>query len=582
MKIARVNVARCKACWSSDFPCPLSPEVGYELFRSQQTVFLGPASKMALPPCVAACPANICVQGYIGLIAAGLYGEAYRLIRFSVPFPQTLGLVCPHPCQEACIRGDWDEPLVINGLKRFAAEQVTPKMRRECFEELKSAMVENGLRVAVVGAGPAGLTAAHDLRLRGYSVTVFEALEKPGGMLLTGVPEYRLPRSVLQQEIGEILELGIRLESRLNVGEDVPLAELLSKYGAVFVASGASGGARLGIPGEEAEGVIDALKFLRKVNLGGKPKIGRRVAVIGGGDAAIDGARCALRLGAEEVLILYRRSRQEMPAHLEQVTQAEDEGIKLQERVAPVRFDALNDRLQSVELTQVELGEPDESGRRRPIPRPGSNFTVEADMAIVAVGQWAERQVLQGIDLELDRRGWVRADEGTMQTSLKGLFVGGDLTSGPATVVAAVAAGKRAAQGIDRYLRGEKARQVSFFTLADLEGERRYRPSCVPRQPGAEMPQASPTERIKDFRQVELGLDEAQARAEAERCLACGLCASCNACLDTFACPAILLDERGKNAIDEALCDGCGICIQLCPNDAIEQVEIPERERVSG
>ncbi len=580
MNIARVDTARCKTCWSSVFPCPLSNEVGYGLFRSQQTVLVGPARKMSLPPCVAACPANICVQGYVGLIAAGLYEEAYRLIRLSVPFPQTLGLVCPRPCEEACIRGDWDEPLAINALKRFAAERVTPEMCRGILEELKDALIENGLRVAVVGAGPAGLAAAHDLRLLGYAVTVFERLEQPGGMLLTGVPGYRLPRSVLQREIGEILELGIELESGLRVGKDVLVEELLGEYRAVLLASGAPRGARLGIPGEEAQGVIDALQFLRELNLGGNPPVGRRVVVIGGGDAAVDGARCALRLGAGRVAILYRRSRREMPAHPEQLEQAEAEGVKIEQRVAPVRFLIEDGRLQGVELAQVELGDPDESGRRRPVPIPGSNFAMEADTAIVAVGQRADRQLLQGVNLELDRRGWVKADEETMQASVEGLFAGGDLTSGPATVIAAIAAGKRAAQGIDRHLRRDKAQRAYFSTSADLEEEQRYRPAHVPEEPRAKMPQAAPIERLKDFRQVELGLSGAQARGEAGRCLACGLCANCNSCLDTFACPAISFEE--EITINEALCDGCGICIQLCPNEAIEEVAVPEGERIGA
>jgi NADPH-dependent glutamate synthase beta subunit-like oxidoreductase/ferredoxin len=576
MEAMRLDSARCKTCWNRepDFRCPVPCEALYGAFRSLQKIQSGPARKMTVPPCVAACPANICVQGYVGLIAAGLDEQAYRLIRSRVPFPQTLGWICPHPCEQVCIRGDYDQPIAINALKRFASERVTPKLRRRLLEELKAGIAENGRKVAVIGAGPAGLSAAHDLRLRGYSVTVFERLERPGGLMLTGIPEYRLPRAVLEQEVREILELGIEFAGDIRVGEDVPLEELLRRYEAVFLAAGAQRGIALNIPGEETEGVLEALRFLRKVNLGmERPRVGPRVAVIGGGDAALDGARCALRLGAEHVAILYRRSRVELPAHREQLERAETEGIELIERVSPVRFIADDGRLRGVELVRMELGEPDESGRRRPVPLSGSEFALETDTAIVAIGQQADLQPLQGLDVARDSRGWVKVNE-HMMTSIERLFAGGDLVSGPATAIAAIAAGKRAAAGIDRYLRGEQAKTVCFYSLADLEHEERYHPPDVREQPRVEIPQAPAAERSRDFRPVEPGWKEPAApRAEAERCLACGLCANCNACLDTFACPALSLDEEGKITIDELLCDGCGVCVQLCPNDAFTEVE---------
>jgi len=585
MKITRVDPDRCKTCWNCEpgFRCIVPYEPRYELFRSYQKIKGGPAGKMRVPPCVAACPANICVQGYVGLVAAGLYEQAYRLIRWRVPFPHTLSLVCPHPCEDACIRGDYDRPIAINALKRFAVEQTTPEMRQRFLDELKSEIVENGRKIAVIGAGPAGLTAAHDLRLRGYAVTVFEALPRAGGMMLTGIPEYRLPRPVLEEEIAEILELGIELVTGIRVGEDVPLEELLREYEAIFLASGAHHGVKLNIPGEEAAGVLDGLRLLRAVNLGGeRPRVGTPAVVIGGGDAAIDGARVALRLGAKRVSILYRRSRAEMPAHPEQVEGALAEGIRIEEQVAPRRFLAQDGRLEGLELIRTELGPPDESGRRRPIPIEGSEFVIEADTAIVAIGQRAEPGLLQDLGVELNEGGWVRIDEETGQTSIESLFAGGDVASGPATVIAAIAAGKRAAWGIDRYLRGDKAKEVCFRTWGDSEQEERYRPPHVPQEERAVISQVPAEERIEDFRLIELGLAEEAARAEAWRCLACGLCANCNACLDTFACPAIFLGEQGKIAIEETLCDNCGLCLQLCPNDAIAEVEVPEEERVGA
>jgi NADPH-dependent glutamate synthase beta subunit-like oxidoreductase len=575
MASVKVDLTRCKRCWNRQpgFRCPVPLELLYESFRALQKVQAGMGmGKMTLPPCVAACPANICVQGYVGLVAAGLYEEAYRLIRSRVPFPHTLGLVCPGPCERSCIRGDYDQPVAINALKRFAAERTSPAARRRLLEELKAGIVENGLEVAVVGAGPAGLACAHDLRLRGYAVTIYEALERPGGLLLTGIPAYRLPRPVLEEELAEIFELGVKFAGGLRLGVDLELADLLEGTSAVFLAAGAQSAIKLNIPGEEAEGVYEALSFLREVNLGGRPKVGPAVAVIGGGDAAVDGARVALRLGAEKVSILYRRSRAEMPAHSEQLAQAEAEGVELLERVAPVRFIVGSGRLRAIELVRTELGEPDASGRRRPIPVPGSEFILEAETALVAAGQRPEPGLLAGLGVELDEAGLPRVDQ-SMMTSVEGLFAGGDLTTGPGTVISAIAAGKRAAAGIDLYLRGERAEPVYFASLADLEHEERYHPPKVPRRSRAVPPQAPAAARREDFRQVELGLDEVEAQAEARRCLACGLCANCNACLDTFGCPAISLDEAGRIAIEEALCNGCGVCPQLCPNDALIEAE---------
>lgn len=581
----KVDLTRCKRCWNRepDFRCPVPPELLYESFRALQKVQTGPGSgKMALPPCVAACPANICVQGYIGLVAAGLYEEAYRLIRSRVPFPYVLGLVCPGPCEASCIRGDYDQPLAINALKRFAVERAGPAARRRLLEELKAGIAENGSEVAVVGAGPAGLTCAHDLRLRGYAVTVYEALDRPGGLLLTGIPVYRLPREVLEQELEEIFDLGIEFVGGLRVGVggkggELSLEALLKEYKAVFLAAGAQHAVKLNIPGEGAEGVWEALSFLKEVNLGGRPRgeLGPAVAVIGGGDAAVDSARVALRLGAERVSILYRRSRAEMPAHAAQLEQAEAEGVELLERVAPVRFIAEAGRLRAIELVRMELGEPDASGRPRPVPIAGSEFVLEAETALVAAGQRPEVGLLQGLGLELDEAGLPRLDQ-NMMTSVEGLFAGGDFATGPATVIAAIAAGKRAAAGIDLYLRSERARPSYFVSLADLEKGERYHPQEVTRQARAVPLQAPPAARRGDFRQVELGLDEGEALAEAQRCLACGLCANCNACLDTFGCPALSLDEAGRIAVDEVLCTGCGVCPQLCPNDALIEAEAEE------
>ncbi|OGF56338.1 MAG: hypothetical protein A2Z21_05880 [Candidatus Fraserbacteria bacterium RBG_16_55_9] len=580
MKDVRVNPFKCKACWNSEpgFRCVVPNAALYDIFRSQQKIRSGGSRKMPIPPCVAACPANICVQGYVGLTAAGLYDQAYRLIRSRVPFPHTLSLVCPQPCEGHCIHVNNGQPIAINALKRFVAERAVGRIRRKFLDELKSSIVGNGMSIAVVGAGPAGLTAAHDLRLRGYSVTVYEALENPGGMLYAGIPAFRLPRSVLDQEIKEILELGIELKTGVRIGQDIPVEELWKGHSAIFLAAGAHHGGMLKIPGAEAEGVMDALKFLREVNRGGRPRVGPRVAVIGGGDSALDAARVARRLGAEEVSLCYRRSRIEMPAHPDQVEQAEAEGIEIIEQAAPIRFLTQNERLISLESVRMELGALDGSGRRRPIPIPDSNFTVGIDTALVAIGQRPDSRFLKDLGLILDHRGWVEVG-GLGMTSVERLFAGGDLVSGPSTVIEAIAAGKRAAGAIDRYLRGETAKAATFHTPHELKNVERYKPSHVSER--VKTAQRDPSKRVSDFHLVDLGLTEMQVQAEARRCLVCGLCANCNACVDTFACPALLVSETGKIVIDGVLCNECGICAQLCPNDAIEVIEV-EREEAVG
>ena len=577
--IFKIDQERCKTCWHCEDgrPCavPLSKE--YELFRSEQRIVNSSGGgeqprKMPLPPCSAACPANICVQGYVALIASRRYKEALRLIRDRIPFPSICGGVCPHPCEDECTRGEYDEPIAINALKRFVAERETEEEREEYLQELKGRIDKKGERVAVIGSGPAGLTCAHDLVLRGYDVTVFEALPVPGGMMTVGIPEYRLPREVLRREIEFIEDLGVEITTGVRVGRDISLGELFDRgYEAIFIAAGAHRGAKLGIEGEEGPGVLDALSFLREINLGeNNVKVGRRVAVIGGGDAAIDAARSALRLGAEDVFILYRRSQEEMPAHREQVEAAEEEGVRIDFLVAPVRFITGSGGLEAIECRRMTLGEPDESGRRRPVPVEGSNFTVEADTVIVAIGQLSDLGfITEEYPLELTERGTIKVDPATCETSVPRIFAGGDVVTGPKTVIHAIAAGRRAAWGIDLRLSGE-AQPVRFYEEALAE---RYKPGAVATKPRTEMAVLPAPERIRGFAVVEKGFSEEEAHAEAYRCLACGLCANCNNCIDNFACPALYLEE-GRVMINEELCDGCGVCAELCPNDAIIEVSV--------
>jgi NADPH-dependent glutamate synthase beta subunit-like oxidoreductase len=416
--VYHVDSSRCKTCWhcQAGGSCVVPLLKDYELFRSRQKIIAQngsatdvPVRKMVIAPCSTACPANICVQGYIGFIASGRYSEALRLVRDRIPFPSICGGVCPHPCEDVCVRGDYDNPLAINALKRFVAERETEAEHAEYVKSLKTKSIKKNKQVAVVGAGPAGLACAHDLALRGYDVTVFEALERPGGMMTVGIPRYRLPYQMLKREIELIEDLGVQIVTGVHVGQDISLRELFARgYEAIFIGTGAHVGLKLGIEGEECAGILDALSFLKRINLDEESiQVGRRVAVIGGGDAAIDAARSALRLGAEHVQLLYRRTREEMPAHREQIEAAEEEGVALKFLVAPIRFlSGTKSYLKGAECLRMALGAPDETGRRRPMPIKGSSFMIHVDTAIVAIGQRTDLSLRKsGLNAPLFERG---------------------------------------------------------------------------------------------------------------------------------------------------------------------------------
>jgi NADH-quinone oxidoreductase subunit F len=506
----------------------------------------GVCSALMLAPCHNRCPAGQNVPLYVSLLGEGRFAEALEVIRDTNPFPSVCGRVCDHNCEYKCRRGLVDEPIAIRALKRFAVdyERLSGKeWRPSRIEE------EKGQKVAIVGGGPAGLTAAYYLARRGYPVTVFEALPVLGGMLAVGIPEYRLPKAILQAEIDGILSLGVEVRLETAVGRDVSLEELQEQYDAVYLATGAHASRPLGLPGEELEGVIPGATFLRDLNLANgewrngslesddpqsairnpqsirHPQSASRksqVVVIGAGNVAMDAARSALRLGAAEVQVLYRRTREEAPALGEELEGAEEEGVIFQFLVVPIRFLG-NGRVTGVECRRAELGGFDSSGRRRPVEVPGSEFIVPADVVIPAVSQECDLSYVQGENTAaLGGRGrTIAVDPRTFATSLPGLFAGGDVTTGPATVIEAIAAGRKAATTIDRYLKGlgveprpAEPPQKPAGNPPELEdGE-------VPRQPQPARPLA---DRRCNFREVELGYTVEQAVAEARRCLRCDL-----------------------------------------------------------
>ena len=402
--------------------------------------------RVPLPPCQEACPIQQDTKGYVALVAKGKFKEALELIREVNPLPAVCGFICHHPCEEACLRTEVDQPIPIRLLKRFVAEY--ERSGEKTLRRLKKKRRE---KILVIGSGPAGLTAANDLRLLGFGVTIVEALPILGGMLSVGIPEFRLPRDIVQMEIDGIRALGVEMKTKHRFHFDGN-GKRFQKLGfqAAFLSIGAHRSLRLNIPGEELQGVLPGVEFLRDINLGKKIKIGKKIAVIGGGNVALDVARSAIRLGSESVEIYYRRSREEMPAIPEEVEEAMREGIKIHFLASPVKMMGRGEKTIGMECVRMRLGEPDETKRRRPIPIEGSNFRFHADTIIAAIGQRVDRNASK--EFETNQEGTIRVDPETGETSMKGVFAGGDVVTGPGWAIDAIAAGKKGAQSIYRYL----------------------------------------------------------------------------------------------------------------------------------
>ncbi len=537
-------------------------------------------------PCRVACPAGVNVKAYVGLIAVGNFERALAVVRTTNPLPGICGRICTHPCEAECRRGEIDQPVAIRALKRFIADYAFTAPEAK----LPPATPQRAEKVAVIGAGPAGLTAANDLIRLGYRVTIFEAQDKPGGMLVWGIPPFRLPRNIIEQEIDSILGLGI--EIFLNTRVSDPKQLLKDGYRAVFYAPGCQKGIKLGLPREdELHGVIDSLTFLRRVYNGEISRVSGRVLVIGGGDSAIDSARVAVRSGADEVWIVYRRTREEMPAAEEEIGAAEEEGVRLDYLTQPVAFIHQEGRVVGLRCVRNTLGAPDSSGRRRPVPISGSEFVIPANWVITALGQKPEQEV---------------------KDSPEGVFVGGDAAGGPATVIDAIASGHLGARAIHRYItgQGEEARQGLGATELELGT------TVLTAVPVARVqPRVLPLTARRSFEEIESVLTPSEAIQEAQRCLRCGPCVECVLCHNT--CPRHLVKvyfpQTGESVfirvpvldkvfsgrlekkagvikvaggdefnielfplivrVDSELCRGCGSCVDVCPHSAISLKE---------
>ena len=571
-------------------------------------------------PCQLNCPAHTDCQGYVGLIANGAYDAAVKLIKNKIPLPASIGRVCPHPCEKACRRKNVEEPINIAQLKAFAADM---DLKENSY--LPDIMARTGKKVAVIGGGPAGLTAAYYLNIMGHSVTVYDMMDKMGGMLRYGIPQYRLPKEVLDKEIAIIEKSGVKLVNNVKLGRDFTIEALQKENDAVIVAVGAWQSSSMRTPGEDLQGVYGGIDFLRSVIKGNAPAIGDRVVICGGGNTAMDACRTAVRLGAKEVYVVYRRTRNEMPADKLEIDEAEEEGVIYKFLTNPLSFNGENGKVTSITLQIMELGEPDASGRRSPVPVEGKTEEIAVDSVILAIGQ----RLVQGdvAELTLNKRGNIEADPDFFTTNLDGVFAIGDATNrGASIAIEAIGEADRCAKAVDAYLNGQpldtrvpyiSKRDEKTIDYSDREIKDRISPKVLP-----------PQVRNKSFDEVSLGFTEEEAKAEASRCLECGcreyykckllkaaqrydiqperwagempqtythdenafierntakciLCGLCvRSCREVMDIHAIGLMGRGFKTdispafalpLDQTKCNNCGLCVSLCPTGALTE-----------
>jgi heterodisulfide reductase subunit A len=544
-----IDVKECNGCSDCEKVCPVTVPSEFNMKLGTRKAAYRPfpqavpsafvIDKQGKSPCSVTCPAGVNAHGYVALISQGKFKEAMEVLRRTMPFAGVCGRVCTHPCEAECERGKVDHPIAIRSLKRFMADY-EHKNGREKAARVETTKKE---KIAVVGSGPAGIACAYDLVKAGYPVTVFEAAEKAGGMLRYGIPEYRLPKNILDDEIEYVKELGVEIKTKTAITN---LDDLLRQgYKAAFLANGAWVSQKMDIPGEDSKGVLHAIDFLKQVIEGKKVEIGHAVAVVGGGNAAVDAARTALRLGAKDVSIIYRRSRAEMPAIAEEIDEMEHEGVIIRYLTTPTEVITKDGKLVKIKCIKMELGEPDASGRRRPVPVKGSDFELEIDTMILATGQAVDKTRLPA-KVELNNSGTIKADPVTFQTSIDWVFAGGDVVSGPATVIEAVAAGKQAAISIDRYVNGAN---LSEGRPEVKERVKDISKAGVARKARASMPTLPSAERARSFKEVETGFDEKTAIEEANRCLNCAVCSECLECVK--ACERNAVHHEMKEEIVE-------------------------------
>jgi len=544
-----IDASKCTACGDCAEACPVLLPSEYDeglvdrkaAYKKYAQAIPGAFAiqKADKAPCRLACPANLNVQGYVQMVGQGKYREALKIIMEDLPLPGVLGRICPHGCEDDCRRCQVDEPVAIRDLKRLAADQFDPRqIEIECLPPREE-------KVAIIGSGPAGLSAAYHLARKGILSTIFETLPVSGGMLRVGIPDHRLPPKVLDKEIEIITGLGVEIKTETPLGPELTVDDLFKQgFKAVYLGIGAHKGLELGIPGEETKGVLQGVDFLRELNLTGKVPVGNKVIIIGGGNVAIDVSRSAIRLGAREVNIVYRRTRIEMPAWEEEIQAAEAEGVKITYLAAPKEVLVRGGKVVGLRCLRMELGEPDSSGRRRPIPIDGSEYDMEMDQLVPAIGQRPDLSAIENVDgLDFSGRGTIEVHPVTYATGREGVFAGGDAKTGPNIAINAIAEGREAAESIVRYLDGrdmaEGREHVEYANPV-------YRP--LPEGQGkkarVKMPELPLENREGSFNEVELGYDEKAGKQEAGRCLNCGYCCECFQCVGACGPGAVTLETH--------------------------------------
>ncbi len=551
--------------------------------------------------CQYACPVNTPASSYIERIQEGDYDSALGLNYMANLFPHILGRVCTHPCESACRRGKIDEPVSICSLKRVAADFAEKEYPRRRSVTKKTGKKK---KVAIIGAGPSGLAAGNDLAVMGHDVTIFEALPMAGGMLSVGIPPYRLPWNKIDGAVGWVEKLGIKLKLKSPINSMEKFDKLVKKHDAVYIAAGAHKSMALEIPGEDLKGVVHGITYMKDINLEKQKKVPSRVAVVGGGFTAIDCARSSLRLGAKEVFIIYRRTLKEMPAGELEVSLAEEEAIKILYLTTPIKISGdKKSKVTALECIKNRLGEPDASGRRRPEPISGSEFTLPVDMVIAAIGQAPDAGFMAGKSgVKFTKWGTVKVDAESFKTNRKGVFAGGDFITGPRNAIEVIGDGRRAATAIDNYLSGNKEKKYDYFFKDQDPVRNDFGYESIPRQKQEAVPMGA---RWDIDKEVELGFSKESASKEADRCLLCHYnifidekCVLCGGCIDVCPNNCIAMISRDKvetddmpdgsipddwdavMAIDEEQCIRCGLCVKRCPVDAIKMQRFSYAEAV--
>lgn len=579
------------------------------------------------PQCVNACPGHTDCQGYVGLVANGQYEEAIKLVKDVIPLPASIGRVCPHPCETQCRRGKVEEPIAIADIKRFLGDMDIKN--GTYFPEVKK---QTGKTIAVVGSGPAGISAAYFLAMRGHKVVIFEDQPYPGGMLRYGIPQYRLPKEILDAEIDTLRKMGVEIKCNVKLGEDISIAYLRKTYDSVFIAIGAWDSSKLGCTGQDMEGIMGGIEFLKKATLAEPIYLGEKVVVIGGGNTAMDVARTAVRLGAESVKVLYRRTREEMPAEKIEIEEAEEEGVSFHYLVAPVEIVGDGKRAKGIRCQRMKLGEADKSGRRTPVPMLGEEITFDADLIVSAIGQKVNAENVK--ELETTNRGNISANPFTFETSVTGVFAGGEAVTGPKIAIEAIAQGKNAAQVIDGYLNGliVPVANPSYIVQDDItKSDFKH----IERQSREQQIVMEPAKRKLSFSPISETFSTDKAVNEANRCLECGchdyfecklikyigkynidtealsgekhrreemnshpfivrnpdkciLCGLCyRACDEIMGVTALGLEARGFDTkvipefnlpLEESICISCGQCVDVCPTGACMEREAVKKQ----